>query len=48
MTEQPRSDDVRDPQGPEDDERDPDHVVPEDQAAPGVGGIEIGGESLDP
>ncbi len=48
MTEHPKSDDVPELQDREDDERDPEKVIPEDQTAPGMGEVEIGGESLDP
>ncbi|MDP9378070.1 MAG: hypothetical protein M3P40_10970 [Actinomycetota bacterium] len=30
------------------DTQDPDNVIPADKTAPGVGEVEIGGESLDP
>ncbi len=41
----------REPRQPEPErgnERDPDKVIPADQTAPGLGDVEIGGESLDP
>ena len=48
MTEHPNADDMPEPQDGEDDERDPEKVIPADQTAPGMGEVEIGGESLDP
>ena len=48
MSEHPKAEDEPEPEAEREKERNPEKVITADHTAPGVGEVEIGGESLDP
>ncbi len=48
MSEHHKADGEPEPQAEPENDRDQENVIPADQTAPGMGDVEIGGESLDP